>query len=653
MTGEAWADTAPSRRGAPDNPPIATALPTASRLAAASQIVLLLALWVITHPYVGLVHDARLYAIQALNALEPGRFGADLFFKYGSQDQFTLFTPLYKNVVGLIGMAAATLLSEVVGQALWLGGLVVLLRAILRRRREWLLAAAAVVLFYPGYGGMDTFAYGEIFPTPRLFAEGLCMLGLGLALRGRRVAGWPPLLAAAAIHPLMALGPIGVVVFHAALSDRRVWLAIAAGLAAALAMTWLGVGPFGRALQQFNGEWLRVVLRRCDFAFLMEWRWWELAQVAASVAVLAVAHRLGDGRERRMILALGAVTGLGLAATLVGSDVLHNVLITNLQPWRILWLTAVSSNALLAVVILRAPADRFSRNLFLVVALALAATRVFVGIGLVGNVMALIACAVFAMEEVRGRALPPAPRLIAVALFSVAAGLILVIVYFSAKVSPHLLWWLFELTAAFAAAGLLIGVILRRARRAALAVAAGLLVVGLAGADRIDPWQAYVFSPPRDDGLRAFLAGAGTTYWEGELGLELLWFRVGAPNYYSCLQGTGAMFYSGTAADYDRRGRILRTLNTRDFADDEKGMCESKIRPKAFGPTSRAQLAIACRALPDLDTFILDRPVPGAAARVWRAPAAQAYYESTGAVTKVATFYRYSCADLRRGGGPG
>jgi hypothetical protein len=653
VTGEAWADAAASRRKAHDAPHLerggAASTAATKVLAAATPIVLLLALWVVTHPYVGLIHDARLYAIQALNALEPGRFGSDLFFKYGSQDQFTLFTPLYKHVVGLIGLPASSLAMGLLGQVLWLGGLAYMLRAIFPRRAEWLLAVGAVILFFPGYGGQTTFSYGETFPTPRALAEGLVMLGLGLTLRRRRLAGGLALLVATAIHPLMALGGVAVIVVHAALGERRIWLAIAAALAAAVALAWLGVAPFDRALQQFDGAWLRIVLKRCDFAFLTQWRWWELAQAAAAGALLATAYRLADARERRMILALGVVTALGLLATFLGADLLHNVLITNLQPWRILWLTSVANNALLVVVVLRAPAERTSKTLFLVAALTCAAARFSLAISLVETAMVLIACAAFAVEQARGRPVPDLLRLLAIALYSVGAGLILVIVYFSAKATPELLWWIFELTVASAAAALLLETTLRRARRGALFAGAGLLLVGLAGADRVDAWQTYAFSPPRDDGLRAFVAGAGATYWEGEQGLELLWFRAGVPNYYSCLQGTGAMFYRNTAEEYERRGRVLRALNTRDFADDEKGMCESKRQPDVRGPTSAAQLASACGSLPDLDTIILDKPVAGATARIWRAPVAQRFAEKKGKVTKVSTFYRYSCAGLRRG----
>jgi hypothetical protein len=616
-------------------------------LPGAAQIILLLALWVATHPYLGLVHDARFYSVEALSALEPGRFSNDLFFKYGSQNDFTLFTVLYKHLVAAAGVWNAALVTEIVGQALWLSGAALLLKAIFRERKAWLLALGAVILFYPGYGGEDIFSYGEVFATPRLIAEGLILAGLGLALEGRRIAGALLLVAAAAVHPLMAAGPIGVALVYAAMKDRRVWLVIGAGAAAAAMLVLLRIGPFGRAFGQFDSDWLRIILKRCNFGFISQWRWWEDGQLLAAFALMAVAHALGDARERRMIGALAFVTTLGLAASLIGGDLLHNILAVNLQPWRIAWLMAVIVNALVVVVVLRLPGQRWSRRLFIAAAVACAAARFLLGVELVETAVLLIACAVFAVEESRGGTLPAPVRIIATATFASAGGLILVFAWFNLAASPHVLGWAWQTGLAIAAAALLALAIPRPASGLLLLAGIGLLAGALASAYRVDAWQRYVFSPPRNDGLSAFIAGAGATYWDDEQGLELLWFRAGAPEYYSCLQGSGAMFYRGTAEDYDRRGRGLRGLNTRGFGKEAGNMCESEANPEAHGPNSRSQLVTACRALPDLDTLILGEKVAGLPVRVWRAPAAETYYDKNRGLAKISTFYRYSCADLR------
>ena len=51
-------------------------------------------------PYAGsLVHDARLYGIQAVNRVEHGSFAGDLYLQYGSQDRYTLFSSVAAPLV--------------------------------------------------------------------------------------------------------------------------------------------------------------------------------------------------------------------------------------------------------------------------------------------------------------------------------------------------------------------------------------------------------------------------------------------------------------------------------------------------------------------------------------------------------------------------
>src|SRR6476660_6630176 len=50
------------------------------------------ALNAIKFPYGGLIHDARLYGLQAQNHASGGAYSRDLFLRFGSQDQFTPFS---------------------------------------------------------------------------------------------------------------------------------------------------------------------------------------------------------------------------------------------------------------------------------------------------------------------------------------------------------------------------------------------------------------------------------------------------------------------------------------------------------------------------------------------------------------------------------
>ena len=54
--------------------------------------LILLALNCLFLPYQDRTHDAILYRAQAENTIENGKFQSDLFFRYGSQDNYSIFS---------------------------------------------------------------------------------------------------------------------------------------------------------------------------------------------------------------------------------------------------------------------------------------------------------------------------------------------------------------------------------------------------------------------------------------------------------------------------------------------------------------------------------------------------------------------------------
>ena len=75
------------------------------------------------------------------------------------------------------------------------------------------------------------------------------------------------------------------------------------------------------------------------------------------------------------------------------------------------------------------------------------------------------------------------------------------------------------------------------------------------------------------------------------------------------------------ALEYQRRGDALRHINTADMALRKNRFCPVKSQIGENGPSSAAQLAAACGALPKLDVLALQYPVPGAPVFVWDLPA--------------------------------
>src|SRR5712664_4305588 len=77
-----------------------------SKFATLSLALMLVTLWLLMHGYHGLTGDGQIYAFQALARLYP-QFAADLYLQNTSQDQFTLFSPLYAWCIGLLGLENA------------------------------------------------------------------------------------------------------------------------------------------------------------------------------------------------------------------------------------------------------------------------------------------------------------------------------------------------------------------------------------------------------------------------------------------------------------------------------------------------------------------------------------------------------------------
>ncbi len=61
----------------------------------------LVLLWSLTHRYAGLSGDAELYAFQAMARLHSN-LATDLYLQFGSQDHYTLFSPLYAAMIDIL-----------------------------------------------------------------------------------------------------------------------------------------------------------------------------------------------------------------------------------------------------------------------------------------------------------------------------------------------------------------------------------------------------------------------------------------------------------------------------------------------------------------------------------------------------------------------
>ena len=622
--------------------PAGPALPAGLWLAG---LLALLALFLATRPHPGVTHDALLYLVQALHRMEPARFATDLYFASGSQDRFTLFSALYAPLVRALGPGGGHQAMLLAGHALWFGGLLALMTALFGRGVAALAAAAAVIAMNSAYGGYSIFRYAEPFATPRIFAEAGVMLALALGLRGRWWGAGAALAGALALHPLMALPGIAVVAVMAARAHPRLWLLLPIGAVLLLPPALAGIDPFARIFLTYDPGWWDIVQDRARDVFITNWTVHDLIRLLGTLAFLGMGWALATPEQRRLLGAAMLVTAAGLLATLLGGDLLRNVLVVNLQPWRALWLLTLLGNAFAAWALLQAPRGGATRPLLAAAILCHAVEAWLRFPDFLSTPLALLAWAALLLRHRRD-----GPRIRMAAVVLAAAALVLIalplLVLTPLKMQREGTAPVLAALAVLAAAPALL-LALRPGRAAAPLLATGALLVAVAGAavDRRPAWDRFAADPTVPEDLRAFLDGAGNTYWDG--GLTLLWYKLRQPSAYACYQGAGVIFFRGTAIEYQRRTEALAGLNTGDFSPMPGMNCGVRQNPAEDGPRRADQLVAACRAMPELDTIVLPHLVRGVPHTAWRPPVPFRRLLPTGTPTLHDMLYRYDCAGLR------
>jgi len=302
--------------------------------------LLCFATWALAHAYRGIFHDAPLYTLQALSHLHPETLHRDVFLKFGSQDSFTIFTSIYARVSQLVGVETAASLLTLLSQMALIGGTWLLARAVMPAGPA--LLGVAIVIALPGsYGPYRILTYIEPYLTPRMASEALTLMSLAAALNRRYWWAIAAIVAAASFHPIMAAAGIFAmwVLWVGKPWPRLTAALIVIGLLAMTAQSLLA--PFG-TWGRFDETWFHLVENRSPFLFLGNWRLDDWSMASVPLATLAVAFRvLDDGRARTLsaIVLLSVLGGLLLAA--VGNDLLHLVIVTQLQTWRWLWAGSV------------------------------------------------------------------------------------------------------------------------------------------------------------------------------------------------------------------------------------------------------------------------------------------------------------------------
>ncbi len=290
--------------------------------------------------YTGLVHDARLYAIQLINRTDGGAFANDLYLQFGSQDRYTIFSTLAAPLVQALGLRLAFLLVYLLSLAVFLWGMQRLVLALCDSR--WIASLALIFLATTTvtFAGLETFYVNENFVTPRLAANGLTLWALALLLERKTARAFLLMFGALALHPLMAFGGFLICLAYWVSSRFTRWLGWALGalILSVCALICFDVIP-DRFLGHMDTDWRDATRRANPYNFPSEWAGqdWMHLLIAVGIAAAACGGLLRRSDRGRLIL---CVTGVGIAGLIINviASQLPYALPLQGQGYRWLWL---------------------------------------------------------------------------------------------------------------------------------------------------------------------------------------------------------------------------------------------------------------------------------------------------------------------------
>lgn len=343
------------------------------RIAGVTALTLVIAM--LLHHYRGIDHDSQLYSFQAMARLKPELLGNDLYLRFGSQDNYTIFSPLFAGLIAVFGLEPAAALLTFLSQVAFLVTAWLLARELMPRSFAWL--GLLIMLTVPGvFGSLGIWNVFEGFATPRLFCESLTLAAIVLALKGRFGIATGVLAFALLIHPLMAMAGVAMVFYlRFAPLPRRLVLStlLASACAAALVAMLLPADSTLRIPQ----ESVDFIAERQSFLFLTLWDStdWARAGVYVSMLVLGTVVLPGEALARKICTGSVAITLAGLAIALIGGDLLHLTIVIQGQGWRWMWISTVVAALLSPLIVAAAwktgPLGKLAATLMLVAWLAI------------------------------------------------------------------------------------------------------------------------------------------------------------------------------------------------------------------------------------------------------------------------------------------
>lgn len=294
-----------------------------------------LLLWLLNHPYQGVWHDAVIYGLLAAHWLHPEALANDLFFRFGSQGDWSLFTPIYGMSVGWLGLERAARWVAFSGGAAWVAAATLTAGRMLgpgsAARVAALVLAVMTVSYSPNQG---TFVLTENFATARCWALPLGLASVAALAASHR--GWAFLAAFASLslHPLLGIWPIALCL----IARLRMLHVIALALLAVLGAMLIGIAdadlPY---LRLMSGDWLAFVRDEApDVVFQAQHN--RLAEYGAALSCLLLGARWGGEQCRPIYQRVLILSVAGLAVAAIASFWWPVEILVQGQAWRVCWL---------------------------------------------------------------------------------------------------------------------------------------------------------------------------------------------------------------------------------------------------------------------------------------------------------------------------
>ncbi len=286
-------------------------------------------------PYQGLFHDAILYAGQVLHSADD-RFADDLFFKYGSQNDYTLLPRLLAPLALKFGVEPVFFVAYLLSNAVRLAASQALVFRVLGRSPATAAGVLLIAVADVPTGCSAVFRVNEPFFTARVPALALSILGLERVLAGRYLTAGVCLLLGLAAHPLMAFPAAAIAVTWAAWE----WATTTARRGVVGAAGVLGLAAVGAYLARTAGsldpEWRALVLSKNSYLDPLTWKAFDTLRLLVAAGTVAAVARSADRPTRRFLTVTLAAAAVGY---LLGAMAVRGswALLLQGQPYRAVW----------------------------------------------------------------------------------------------------------------------------------------------------------------------------------------------------------------------------------------------------------------------------------------------------------------------------